>query len=62
MPSNINTDFFIEAWKMEPALWNDNSKQYKNRNMRTKSLKKLAEQFSVSGSLVIIYYHFVFSF
>ena len=62
MPSNIDTDLFIEAWKMEPALWNVNSKQYKKRNMRTKSLKKLAEQFSVSGSLVIIYYHFVFSF
>ena len=62
MPSKINTDLFIEAWEMEPVLWNVRSEEYKNRNARTKSLKKLAEQFNVSGSLVIIYYYFVFSF
>ena len=62
MPSKIDTDLFIEAWEMEPALWNVNSEEYKNRNTRTKSLKKLEEQFNVSGSLVIIYYNFVFSF
>ena len=62
IPSKINTDLFIEASEMEPALWNVNSEEYQNRNMRTKSLKKLAEQFNVSGGWVIIYYYFVFSF
>ena len=62
MASKIDTDLFIEAWEMEPALWNVNSEEYKNRYTRTKSLKKLEEQFNVSGSLVIIYYNFVFSF
>ena len=62
MPSKIDTDLFIEAWEMEPALWNVNSEEYENRYTRTKSLKKLEGQFNVSGSLVIIYYNFVFSF
>ena len=62
MPSKIDTGLFIEAWDIEPALWNVNSEECKNRNARTKSLKKLTEQFNVSGSLVIIYYYFVFSF
>ena len=62
MASKIDTDLFIEAWEMEPALWNVNSEEYKNRNTRIKSFKKLEEQFNVSGSLVIIYYNFVFSF
>ena len=43
MPSKVDTDLFIEAWEMDSALWNVNSEEYKNRNMRTKSLKKLAE-------------------
>ena len=62
MPSKIDSDLFIEAWEMKPALWNVNSEEYKNRNTRTKSLKKLVEHFNVSGRLVIIYYYFVFSF
>ena len=62
MSSKIDTNLFIEAWEIEPALWNVNSAEYKNRNTRTKSLKKLEEQFNVSGNLVIIYYNFVFSF
>ena len=62
MSSKIDTDLFIEAWETEPALWNVNSEEYENRNTRTKSLKKLEEQFNVSGNLVIIYYNFVFSF
>ena len=53
MPSKVDTDLFIEAWEMDSALWNVNSEEYKNRNMRTKSLKKLTEQFNVLGSLVI---------
>ena len=56
MPSKTSSDLF------KPALWNANAVEYKNKNTRTKSLKKLAEQFNVSGSLVIIYYYFVFSF
>ena len=62
MPSKIDTDLFIEAWKMELALWNAKSEESKNRNTRTKSLKKFVDQFNVSRSLVIIYYYFVFSF
>ena len=62
MPSKIDTDLFIEAWEMELALWNVNSEEYENRNTRTKSLKKLAEQFNVSGGLFIIYYYFALSF
>ena len=62
MHSKIDTDLFIEAWKMELALWNVKSEESKNRNTRTKSLKKFVDQFNVSRSLVIIYYYFVFSF
>ena len=54
MSSKIDTNLFIEAWEIEPALWNVNSAKYKNRNTRTKSLKKLEEQFNVSGSLLFI--------
>ena len=56
MSSKIDTDLFIETWEMDSALWNVNSGEYKNRNTRIKSLKKLAEQFNASGSSVIIYY------
>ena len=42
MPSKIDTDLFIEALEMEPALWNVNSEEYKNRNTRTKSLFQVA--------------------
>ena len=54
MSSKIDTNLFIEAWEIELALWNVNSAEYKNRNTRTNSLKKLEEQFSVSGSLLFI--------
>ena len=55
MPCKIDTNLIIEPREMEPGLWNVNSEEYKNKNTRTKSLKKLAEQFNNSSSLVIIF-------
>ena len=49
MAQKIDTSLFIESWQNERCLWDVNDEIYKNRIEKAKSLKKLAEQFGVSG-------------
>ena len=51
MAKTINTESIIEAWEGERYLWDVNSVIYKNRYEKAKSRKKLAEQFSVTGTV-----------
>ena len=49
-----DTDLLIETWDKETALWNVNSDDYKNKDLKATSLKKLVGQFNISG----IYFSF----
>ena len=51
MTKTINTESFIEGWEGERCLWDVNSVIHTNLYEKVKSRKKLAEQFSVPGTV-----------
>ena len=51
MTKTINTESFIEGWEGERCLWDVNSVIHTNLYEKAKSRKKLAEQFSVTGTV-----------
>ncbi len=44
------TVFFIKAWEAEPGLWDVRSRAYKDRNIKQRSLRNLAEKCQMTGS------------
>ena len=47
----VNQFDFIEEWRMEPCLWNDQVEGYRDKSARSAALKRLAEKFNMNGKL-----------
>ena len=45
----INVEQFIVEWEKRQCLWNVTSEEYKDRNLREKTLENLRESFQISG-------------